>query len=117
MARPPSSSTSSSVRGAGFAGQLIAGLGAALALLGPFADWVAGAGVFILILGVVVSAPAGRHPGPFMVEWWSVAAIGALACLIGFGLTFVIAWLGGMILVAGAVAALVSVGLGSPVQD
>ncbi len=111
------SSTSSQIVRTGFAGQLIAGFGAALALLGPFADWLAGAGVFILILGVVIAAPAGRHPGPFMVEWWSVAAIGALACLIGFGLTFVLAWLGGMILVAGAVAALISVGLGSPVED
>lgn len=95
---------------------MIAGFGAVLALLGPFADWLAGAGVFILILGVVIAAPAGRHPGPFMVEWWSVSAVGALACLIGFGLTFVLAWLGGLILVAGAVAALVSVGLGSPVE-
>lgn len=108
---------SNQVRGAGLAGQLTAGLGAALALLGPFADWIAGAGVFILVLGVVIAAPAGRHPGPFMVEWWSVAAIGALACLIGFGLTFAVAWLGGIVLVAGAVAALVAIGLGTPVEE
>ncbi|MDQ2622609.1 MAG: hypothetical protein M3Y45_06170 [Actinomycetota bacterium] len=110
------SSTSNPVHRAGLAGQLIAGLGAVLALLVPFAEWIAGAGVFILIVGVVIAAPAGRHPGPHMVEWWSVAAIGALACLVGFGLTFVVAWLGGVILVAGAVAALISVGLGSPVE-
>lgn len=116
MAPPPSSSISDPVRRAGLAGQLIAGLGAGIALLGPFADWVAGAGVLILIVGVIVAAPAGRHPGPFMVEWWSVAAIGALACLIGFGLGFVLAWLGGLVLVAGAVTALVAIGLGSPVE-
>lgn len=77
---------------------------------------VAGIGVAVLIVGVVVSAPAGRYPGPVMVEWWSILAISALAVLIGFGISFWIAALGGVILTAGAVAALAAVFFGTPVR-
>lgn len=116
MARPPSNSISDPVLRAGRTGQLIGGVGAALALLGPVAGWLAGAGAFVLILGVVVAAPVGSHPGPFLAEWWAVMAIAALACLIGFGLGFVVGWLGGLVLVAGAVTALVAVALGTPAE-
>ena len=118
----PSSSTSSpaevTVRPEGrrpaVAGQLIAGAGALLSLLGPFSDVIAGIGVASLIFGVVLSAPAGRHPGPFMVEWWTVLALGALAVLIGFGLGFWLTAIGGLVLAAGAVTALVAVFFGTP---
>jgi hypothetical protein len=85
-------------------------------LLGPFSDVVSGIGVAVLIVGVVVSAPAGRYPGPVMVEWWSVLAIAALAVLIGFGLAFWLAALGGVILTAGAVVSLAAVFFGTPVR-
>lgn len=114
MVRPPSNSTSDPVLRAGRAGQLIAGTGATLALLGPFADWIAGAGVFTLILGVVVAAPVADRPGPFLAEWWSAIALAALACLIGFGLGFAVAWPGGLILAGGAVTALVTLALAVP---
>lgn len=114
MVRPPSSSTSDPVLRAGRAGQLIAGAGATLALLGPFADWIAGVGVFTLILGVVVAAPVAGRPGPFLAEWWSAVALAALACLIGFGLGFVAAGPGGLVLVGGAVTALVTLALSAP---
>ena len=90
-------------RGPALAGQIVAGTGAALALLGPFSDVVAGIGVAILIIGVVLAAPAGRHPGPVMVEWWSILAIAALIALIGYGLAFWLPSLGGVILTIGAV--------------
>lgn len=114
MARPRSSSTSDPILGAGHAGQLIAGFGATLALLGPFADWIAGTGVFILILGVVVAAPIAGRPGPVLNAWWTAVALAALACLIGFGIGFVIGWLGGLILAGGAVVALVTLALATP---
>lgn len=117
MAPPPSNSTSDPVLGAGRAGQLIAGAGATLALLGPFADWIAGVGVFILIFGAVLAAPVAGRPGPFLREWWSAVALASLACLAGFGLGFAIGWLGGLILVAGAVAALVTLALATPARD
>lgn len=117
---PPTTSTSSRSRledhGSALVGQIIAAAGAALALLGPFSDVVSGIGVAALIVGVVVSAPAGRHPGPFMVEWWSVLAVAALAVLGGFGLGFWLPAAGGVILTAGAVISLVAVFFGTPVS-
>lgn len=94
----------------------MAAIGAALALLGPFTEVLAGIGLAILIVGVVVAAPAGRYPGPFMVEWWSVLAVSALVALIGFGIGFWIAPVGGVILTAGAVVALAAVFFGTPVD-
>lgn len=114
MVRQQLSSTSDPALTAGRAGQLLAGLGATLALFGPFATWLAGTGVFLLVLGAVVAAPIAGCPGPYMANWWSVVAIAALACLIGFGLGFVVGWLGGLILVTGSVSALVAIGLGTP---
>ncbi len=95
---------------------MIAAFGAALSLLGPFSDVVSGVGVALLIVGTFVAAPAGRHPGPVMVEWWSVLAIAALATLVGFGLGFWLAALGGIVLTAGAVVSLAAVFFGAPVR-
>lgn len=119
---PPSSSLTSSPgrtedHGLAFAGQITAAVGAALALLGPFSEVISGIGIAVLILGVILSAPAGNHPGPLMVDWWSVLAIGALVVLVGFGLGFWLSALGGVVLTAGAVAALVAVFFGAPVRS
>jgi len=114
---PRSNSTSSPNRpetiGPALAGQLCAGLGAALALLGPFSTVVSGLGVAVLILGVVLAAPEARRPGPVLADWWNPLALAALACLVGFGLGFWITALGGLILTAGAVTALTAVFLGA----
>ncbi|MCO5315891.1 MAG: hypothetical protein M9938_07000 [Solirubrobacterales bacterium] len=114
MVPPPSNSTSDPVLRAGRAGQLIAGAGATLALLGPVADWLAGIGVFTLILGVIVAAPVASNPGPYLDNWWPTIAVAGLICLIGFGLGFVVGWLGGLLLVGGGVTVLVTLFLGSP---
>ncbi|MCB0869731.1 MAG: hypothetical protein KDB52_02770 [Solirubrobacterales bacterium] len=87
-----------------------------MALLGPFSDVVAGIGIAILIVGVVLSAPAGGQPGPVISDWWSILAIAALATLIGFGLAFWLATPGGIILTAGAVTSLTAVFFGTPVR-
>lgn len=98
------------------AGQVAAGAGAALALLGPFSDVVSGIGVALLIVGVIVSAPAGRFPGPVMAEWWSVLGVAALVVLCGFGLGFWLSGLGGVVLTAGAISALAAVFFGTPAR-
>lgn len=95
---------------------MTAGLGATLALFGPFSDVVSGIGVALLIVGVILSAPAGRHPGPLMVEWWSLLAVAAIVVLAGFGLGFWISALGGVVLTLGSLAALVAVFFGTPVD-
>lgn len=115
-----STSTSREVRSEdhrpALAGQYIAGFGAALALLGPFSEVVAGIGVATLILGVVLSAPIGQFPGPHLAEWWSPLAVATLAVLAGFGLAFWLAAPGGILLTAGAVVALAAVFLGTPAR-
>lgn len=103
-------------QGPALLGQVTAAAGAALALLGPFSAIVSGAGIALLIVGVVLSAPAGRFPGPVMSEWWSVLAFAALAVLCGFGLGFWLSGLGGVVLTAGAVAALTAVFFGTPAR-
>jgi hypothetical protein len=119
-APPPSTSTSSHRRleehGPALFGQGLAGIGAVLALLGPFSDVIAGIGVAVLVVGVVVAAPAASHPGPVMVEWWSILAIAALTTLIGFGLAFWLPAVGGVILTGGAVVSLTAIFFGTPVQ-
>ncbi len=122
MKTAPQRSTSISSRnrleehGPALVGQIAAGVGAALALLGPFSDVVAGIGIAILIVGVVLSAPAGGQPGPVIADWWSVLAIAALATLIGFGLAFWLPAPGGIILTAGAITSLAAVFFGTPAK-
>ena len=120
MAPPPSTSTSRHLKledhGPALVGQVAAGVGAALALLGPFSDVLSGIGVAVLIIGVVLSAPAGGQPGPVLVEWLSILAIAALAVLIGFGLGFWLPALGGVVLTVGAVASLAAVFFGTPAE-
>jgi len=63
---------------------------------------------------VVVAAPIAGRPGPYLAEWWAVTAVAALAALVGFGLGFAVGWLGGLVLTAAAVVALVALVLGTP---
>ena len=63
------------------------------------------------------SLPSGRQGLVILAEWWSVLAIAALATLIGFGLGFWLPALGGIVLTTGAVASLVAVFFGTPVQS
>ena len=103
---------SSTSRGlsAGAFGQLTAGAGAALALLSPIWLPLAGAGLALLVLGTVLSAPSARQSGPYLEEWWTALAVCSLICLVGFGLELVLP-------VVGGVAALIVVALGTPPAD
>ncbi|MGK2954681.1 MAG: hypothetical protein ACSLFI_03290 [Solirubrobacterales bacterium] len=112
-----SSTFSPNLKEPGFVGQLIAGAGAVLCLLGAFGIAFAAVGVTLVIVGVVVSAPFASFAGPFIVEWWTALAICALVCLTGFALGFLATALGGVVLAVGAIAALVVVALGSPALD
>jgi hypothetical protein len=98
-------------------GQLIAGVGALLALLSPIWLPLAGAGLGLMLLGVVVSAPSARLSGPYLQEWWTALAICLLICLTGFVAELLIPVVGGVLLTAGGVAGLVTVALGTPPQE
>jgi hypothetical protein len=99
---------------AGAGGQLIAGAGAALALLSPFGIGIAAAGTGVLILGVVVSAPYARLRGSLIGEWWTALALASLVCLAGFAAEIFLPVVGGVLLTCGAIAALIVVGLSTP---
>lgn len=114
-ARPRLSSTSSRVS-AGFAGQLIAGAGAVTALLGTFGSGFEYAGAALLVVGLVISAPDAGAPGPHLTGWWTMLAVGTLACLIGVVVGLVLPVIGAVILSGGAIAALIAVCLGAPVS-
>ncbi len=107
---------SSTSRGlsAGAFGQLTAGVGATLALLSPIWFPLAGAGLALLVLGVILSAPSARQRGPYLEDWWTALAISSLVCLAGFGLAFILPVVGGILLTLGGVAAVVVVALANP---
>lgn len=110
---------SSTSRGlsAGSFGQLTAGAGAVLALLSPIWLPLAGVGLALLVLGVILSAPSARSRGPYLEEWWTALALSSLFCLAGFGLELVLPVVGGVLLTIGGVAALIAVALGNPPAD
>lgn len=99
---------------AGTAGQLFAGIGALAVLLSPFGLPLAGAGVALMLLGVVISAPEAGNGGPYLEQWWTPMSLASLVCLVGFALELVIPAVGGLLLTVGGVAALLAVGLGMP---
>lgn len=107
---------SSTSRGlsAGAFGQLTCGAGAMLALLSPIWLPLAGAGLALLVLGVILSAPSARDRGPYMEQWWNAIALSSLVCLAGVGLELLLPVVGGILLTAGGVAVLVAVALGTP---
>jgi hypothetical protein len=70
----------------------------------------------MLLVGVVVAAPYARQRGHLIGEWWSALAVSSLVCLGGFALGLFLPLPGGITLTAGAVGALVIVGLSTPPQ-
>jgi len=108
-----STSKSSTPVSAGLVGQILAGAGAALALLGAFGIALPAIGVTLLFVGVIISAPYAGNPGPYLRDWWSVLGVTALVCLVGIGVWFASEVAGNVLITVGAVAALVAVGLGT----
>jgi hypothetical protein len=97
---------------AGLVGQLLAGTGATLALLGAITFALPAVGVALLVAGVIIAAPFASDPGPYLEDWWTVLGVATLVCLTGIGLWFVSTVAGGILITAGAILALVAVALG-----
>lgn len=93
---------------------MIAGAGAALALLSPIGIALAAAGVALMLLGAVVAAPYASMKGPYIEEWWTALALASLLCLVGFTAEIFLPFVGGVLLTVGGVAALIVVGLSAP---
>jgi hypothetical protein len=93
---------------------MFAGVGALAVLLSQISLPLAGAGVALMLLGVVISAPEAGNSGPYLEQWWTPMSLASLVCLVGFVLEMVIPVAGGLLLTVGGVAALLVVGLGMP---
>lgn len=95
-------------------GQLTSGAGATLTLLSPIWYPLAGVGLALLVLGVILSAPAASSRGPYLESWWNAVALASLVCLAGFGLGLLVPVAGGILLTAGGVSVLLVVSLSTP---
>jgi hypothetical protein len=98
----------------GTVGQILAGIGATITLLGAFGIALSAIGITLLLLGTIVSAPYAANPGPYLHDWWSVLGVAALVCLVGIGVWFLAEPAGNVLMLLGAIAALVAVGLALP---
>ena len=108
-----STSKSSFQADPGLVGQLLAGFGATLTLLGAFTIVLPAIGIALLVFGVIIAAPYASEPGPYLRDWWTVLGIAAVVCLVGIGLWFVSEPVGGLVMAGGAIGALVAAALGS----
>ena len=93
---------------------LVAGAGAALALV--HLAGVAGAliGFGLMLFGLVFSAPAAPRSDAPGANWWSLMAAGVALALIGIPLELVWETPGGLLTAAGSGLVVVGVALGLP---
>lgn len=96
-------------------GMWIVVAGGTLGALSPLGTVPLVAGVSLLVLGAILSAPEAGRPGQVVGPWWSVVAIAALVALIGAGLELPVPDLGRILVVPASVVALVTAGLTLPV--
>lgn len=87
---------------------LLAGAGAIVVMLGL--DTVASvAGLVAILLGTVLTAPAGRDPGR---GWWGLLATGSVLSVLGAVVSPAADGVGGLLALLGGAAVLVGVVLG-----
>jgi hypothetical protein len=93
---------------------VIGGIGAALALVQLLG--VAGgiAGVVLLILCTILTAPAAPEPDAGGLNWWALIAGGTALALIGVPLGLALEGPGGVLTAIGGGMALVGVAFGYP---
>jgi hypothetical protein len=91
---------------------LIAGLGAAMALIGVGGIAVELIGLALMILGTILSAPAAPKPAQVDVNWWALMGLGTLLAAIGIPLALGIELVGGLLTAIGGVLVVVGAALG-----
>ncbi len=93
---------------------LVAGAGAVLVLVDLLGTFGALAGLAAMIAGLVLSAVAAPRPGPGVVNWWSLLAVGTALVAVGIPLGLPLETIGGLTAAAGAALAVVAVALALP---
>jgi hypothetical protein len=90
---------------------LLAGAGAVVVLLGVLGTAADLAGLGAIILGTILTAPAGRRDGN---GWWSLLAAGALLSLLGAMLALVTDSVGGLVALLGGIVVITGAAFGFP---
>ena len=90
---------------------ILAAAGAVMILLGILGTPADLIGLAAILLGTVLSAPAGRAPGS---GWWSLLAAGAALSVLGALLALASEGVGGLVALIGGVAVLAGSAFGFP---
>ena len=93
---------------------VIGGIGAALALIQLLGTAGAVAGVVLLILCTILTAPAAPEPGAGGLNWWALIAGGTLLAVVGVPLGLALEGPGGVLTAVGGGLAMVGVAFGYP---
>ena len=93
---------------------LLAGAGAAVALVNLFGVVGALTGLGLMAVGVVLSAAAAPQPGAPGANWWNLMAAGTGLVLIGVPIELALETPGGLIVGAGSALVVIGVALGLP---
>lgn len=92
-------------------GLLVAGAGAVVILLGILGTAADVAGLAAIVLGTVLTAPAGRRPGN---GWWSLLAVGAILSVLGALLALATDSVGGLVALLGGIVVVTGAAFGFP---
>ena len=95
----------------------LSGLGAFLGLLFPLALEIAVVGFALLFTGVLLTAPEADSSRPLIRRWWQPLAFSALIFLIGLGLGFLSATVGGILILIACLWCLATVVLAWPASE
>lgn len=93
---------------------LIAGIGAVVILVDLLGSAGALAGLGLILLGTLLSAPAAPGPGRGDVNWWALLAAGAALALVGVPLELALETPGGLLAGIGGALVVIAVALGLP---
>lgn len=90
---------------------LLAGAGAVVILLGILGTAAGVAGLVAIVLGTILTAPAGRRPGN---GWWSLLATGAVLSILGALLALAADSVGGLVALIGGIVVITGAAFGFP---
>jgi len=93
---------------------LISGAGAVLALINLGGTLGAAIGLGLMVVGLVLSAPAAPRPEADQVNWWGLLGAGTALALVGVPLELAWELGGGLLTAAGGALGVIGVALGIP---
>ena len=90
---------------------LLAGAGAVAILLGVLGTGADVAGLAAIVVGTVLTAPAGRREGN---GWWSLLAAGSVLSVLGALLSLATDSVGGLVALIGGIVVITGAAFGFP---